>query len=298
MADVEVHRSLTAPGELTVILPMDPRLRRVVAELELPADARISALAQWAPADRSLKLRLVGPRGAVLSQAGGQSPVVFGTRADTAGGRHILIVEDARESTDTLVLTLQVNWSVSRPAALVSAAHSPIATAPSTAASSATASSTAEAASSAAPQGATSANHEIVYAAPISITGINWREGGSLRLSRLQSEGLRLVFTSAVNPDLVRNAVRLELGFPGSQEGLWRYEEVAVEVRQDGTTCVIRLPGKLTLTDETPARFSLDGDRLLSRTGTLVDADGTGLKLPSGDGRPGGVFRSLFRITP
>ncbi len=284
-ADIEIRRTVVAPGETTILVPAHRGLRRVVLDLVLPPSSRISALASWSPVEQSLALNLSSTRRAVaLAQTEGRSPVVFGTIADSVGGAHQFRIEDRFGGGDTIRLVLQVNWTPPRaePASIEAARPAEIS----------------RPADAVRITASTTEPAETLYAAPVKIVELSWREGGTVRFLAAQREGLRLRFTQPVNPELVRDAVRLEVALPGSREGLWRWEEVMLDVRVEGTTVIARLPPKLVLDRETPARLLVDGDRLLSRTGQIVDAEGTGLKLPSGDGRPGGSFRSLLTLIP
>lgn len=295
-ADIEIRRSWAAPGESVILVPPHAGLRRIVVEIPAPAGARLSALASWSPFDRTLSFRLARGARPALVQTSGRSPVVFGTVLDTVPASTVLWIEERSGGTETLALTLQLNWAVDRASASVPSGPTSVSVGP---ASGTRTSAETRSVSTASPSTSTMTEPPgVLYAAPVTVAEIGWREGGTLRLGVLQRDGLRLRFSAPVNPELARDALRLELGFPGSQEGLVRWEEVLLDVRVEASSIVARIPAKVALTRETPARLVLDGFRLLSRTGQLVDAEGTGLKLPSGDGRPGGVFQSHFRLAP
>ncbi len=296
VADIEVRRLMRQPGEIEVVLPPDRSLRRLKVEFPPPAAARVSAQVFWTPADRELAVRLVAESGDDRGSArmSGGSPVALGTVADSSG-RAWLVVEDPRPGSDTLLLSVILDWRA--PSVTPSAPRAEVSSSP--------AARPAPAPSASAPPRPVETRRE--EAAPPSvdpsrsgaidrITEISWTPGGTISRRRIVEEGLRIRFSEPIDEKRLEAAVRVEIGLPGSQPGLLRYEEVEITITRAGEWTVLRFPGGLVLPRTTPIRVSILGDGILTSSGLPLDADGSGRELPSGDGRPGGLFLSAFRI--
>lgn len=280
-ADLEVNRVIGMPGEIALVLPPHQGARRARLRLDMPPASRVSVLGMWEPVVAAVVFRLEsqGNDGVArpFASTSGMSPVVLGSLADTTG-RYWLIIE-AAAGTDTIRLSLQVNWSgaavLRAPAA---SATMPVASLPRDSPASAI-------------RAAAEPTNSLCR-----VIAISWREGGDVSPATLARDGLRIRLSGPVNPEMLRGSITVEVSFPGSQEGLTRYEEADVVARTDGDWILISLPPKIALAKGTIVRVSLDGYRLLARDGTMLDGEGSGLALSSGDGRPGGVFRSRFIV--
>lgn len=262
-AEIEVRRSMDKPGELVLDFP-PASFRRAIIAFTLPGDARISVLAGWNPPDAVMKASLLGdPAGRTLmASTRGSGSLVMGGMNDTDARQCSLILETSEAPSETIQLSLQLHWSVRAPRRVEERPPVPAQIAP----------------------GETSVLPRIL--------SVSWREGALLPASAIMRDGLRMEFSAALNPGMAEAAIRLEAGFPGAQSGLIRYEEIECIVDSGPAWVSIRLPRNLVLPKRTPLRIELDGHRILSRDGLMFDADGTALMLPSGDGRPGGIFRS------
>lgn len=297
-ADIELRRTLVSPGETSILVPAHNGLRRILLEMMLPAHARVTAMAIWTPFDRPLDLRLTSPsRSTPLIMTSGSSPMVVGTALDTAGGRHSLSLDDTSGG-DSFLISIQVHWTLPRPLESPRRVPDELAPAPERPVSAPTVPSTPAVAS---PR--PSSSPPVTAAPPVPapaprIAELGWREGGQVRLAHAHREGLRIAFTAPILSEAPRDAVRLEVLVPGSQDGLARWEEVLVDLRVLDSSVIVRLPPKLTFAREVPARLIVDGSVLRNAAGVHLDADGSGASLPSGDGRPGGIFRSQFRFVP
>lgn len=299
-ADIELRRTLASPGETSILVPAHNGLRRIVLEMALPPHARVTAMASWTPFDRTLDLRLASPsRATPLVMTSGPSPMVVGTALDTSGGRHWLSLDDASGG-DSFLISIQVLWTLPRP--LESARRAPDAPAlerPAPAPDRPAPAPAMPAVTSTRPSSSPPAAAAPPVPTPAPrIAELGWREGGQVRLAHAHRDGLRIALSSPILSEVPRDAVRLEVMVPGSQDGLARWEEVLADVRVEGSSVIVRLPPKLTFTREVSARLLVEGAALRNAAGAYLDADGSGASLPSGDGRPGGTFRSQFRIVP
>lgn len=277
-ADLDVRRVLARPGEVVAVLPPDPGLRRLRIQIDAPPFSGVSSIISWSPADRPLAVRLQNESGnRALSSISGPSPMAVGAQSDT-GGRLWLYIEDASGGRDSISVTAQVNWVQARPV--------PVQPEPS-----------AVRTETSAPAPSATPVEPAVPSQPCRIVEINWREGGLFPRSRAGAEGFTLRFSTPVNEEMLKNAISVEVAVPGSQPGLVRYEQAQVKiVVTEQRRVSLMLPTTLSLPAETPVRITIDGDRLLSRNGSFADLEGSGAKLPSGEGRPGGSFRSQFRL--
>jgi hypothetical protein len=288
-ADLELNRVVGVPGEVSIELPPYQGARRARLRLDMQPQSRVSVLGTWLPADRSLTVRLEsqGSDGVLrpFASTAGMSPIVLGSLTDTTG-RYWLILE-APEGRDTIRVALQVNWTAgtaARPAASTASVTPAVSD---------------RFAETGVPSRSSTARNAESPGGLCRVIEISWREGGEIARGTLSREGLRMRLSGPINPEMLQSAITVEVGLPGSQEGLTRYEEAEVSitsVRAEGDWIILVLPPKLVLGKGSIVRVTLDGYRLLSRDGTMLDGDGSGLALPSGDGRPGGSFRSWMKI--
>ena len=242
-----------------------------------PKNGRVSALLIWTPPEYALtariqRLGMADP----FARASGRSPIALGAAVDTGEGPCFLMIDEPAGGADSVQISLQLNWSGptgERPWPTVSVETS-----------------------------ATRATFEVKppVSAPASltcrITDISWTEGADLDRMKLMREGLKIRFGSAVNKEMLEGAIRCSIGMPGSQDGLIRFEDVRVELRMEDQEVRLIFPPKLLFARRSIVRVTVIGDRVLSRDGTFVDAEGSGFKLPSGNGMPGGIFQSEFIV--
>jgi hypothetical protein len=285
-SDLEVRKEVAAPGDVSATLPPATGVRSLSIRLGAPPGASVSSLIEWTPSDRELTVRLI-PAAAPdrpLALLKGRSPIAIGARTETAGAT-LLLISDPAGGAESVAIKTMINWSaVSSPSQGQGQGADQIRPV------------RRESVQDVGRQ--TLSNDAFSSDSPVRLVEISWREDGEIALATLRRDGLALRFSGAVNPEMARKAISIEIGFPGRAPGLIAFEEVVPEVRALGDRLLVFLPRDLTLTAITPVRLVLDGDRLLGRNGQFTDLDGSGLTLPTGDGRPGGLFRSAFRIAP
>jgi hypothetical protein len=283
-SDLEVRKDVAVPGDVSAILPPAAGVRSLSIRLAAPPGASVSSLIEWTPSDRELTVRLI-PADAPdrpLAMLKGRSPIAIGARTETAGAT-LLLISDAVGGTESVAVKTMINWSAAPPQGPDQRTDQ---------------------ARPVRRESISDAGRQVVARdafssdSPVRLVEISWREDGEIALATLRRDGLALRFSGAVNPEMARKAISIEIGFPGRAPGLIAFEEVVPEVRALGDRLLVFFPRDVALTAIMPVRLVLDGDRLLGRNGQFADLDGSGLTLPTGDGRPGGLFRSVFRIAP
>jgi len=270
-SDIEIRKRVERPGELQILLPYSREKRAVRLELSLFAGTCVSAIASWNPGDRNLSARILSrvKNDRELSNIYGQSPIAMGAAVDS-DGLHEIVLEDARGG-DTVLLTIQISWSE----ALKETARE--------------------------IRNVREEAERIFYSSDTTqqnhlnrIEWISWPEGGTISRNELFGKGLTIRFEHELSALQFSQGIRLEIGLTGTQHGLTRYEEVLFTLKQSGKELSLKPSTTLFVPKNVPLRIYIDSELIRDFERAGLDLEGSGFKLPSGDGRAGGIFRSQF----
>lgn len=279
-AALRLEKSLSDPTRISISVPADQEDREVIVHFTLPPSAIVSALIWSNRPEEKISARL--EKGTTdrrkLSEANGPPPLVLGSASDSSEGPARLLLA-LPPSSDSSLLEIQVTWrlprSARKPRNYSSALPTP----------------------SAPP--ATGFREESAGEtfSLCRIVKVNWIEGASLSRDFLRRKGLLLDFSSPINRKMLQDALQILVRTRGTRPGYTRFEQIPLTLTWVSSTRLrIRFPKNLSLPRNTRCRLRLDGFRILSRKGSLLDAEGSALSLPSGDGAPGGRFVSEFLL--